>query len=658
MNNFFFTKLALSNIKKNAPIYVPYIITCVITFAMFYIICFLSLNESMEDIYASGYAISLFNMGRYVAVIFSVIFLFYTNSFILKRRKKEIGLFNILGLGKPHIALVLFIETLITFTLTIVLGFILGAIFCKLIFFIILKMLHMNIALRYIFSFKPLIMSCTVFSVIFALILVFNLFNISVVNPIQLLKGSSTGEKEPKTKLISTILGLIFLGIGYVFSLTASSGLSVIIFFFPVVLSVVIGTYLLFTAGSITLLKSLKKNKSFYYQTKNFTSVSGLLYRMKQNAAGLANICILSTMVLFMISTTASLYIGSEDALKTNYPYDISIDITDAPFESFTDTGSLIMQEAQIDGKKLADVDILNLLYSHSDSDKQVISAGNTKERSFVLCISISDYNRIMKKSEPLSDGEVLLYEKHHHLKENSFVLGDTSFSVKKFISEFPLVSLSTGSVITSFYIVLSDSDFRSAAEFLLDGKTPAFTKNYFAGINLIDASPDEKMSFSRRLYSSLELVKNKGAGLKIIARDAQRDSLYEMYGSFLFLGIFLGTLFLMATVLIMYYKQITEGFEDKDRFLIMKKVGMSDEEVKRSINRQVIMVFFLPIGAAVVHIAFAFRLMVLLLEALYLVNIGLFFTTTLITIAVFFLIYTVVYIRTAKTYYKIVHAA
>lgn len=658
MNNFFFTKLALSNIKKNAPIYVPYIITCVITFAMFYIICFLSLNESMEDIYASGYAISLFNMGRYVAVIFSVIFLFYTNSFILKRRKKEIGLFNILGLGKPHIALVLFIETLITFTLTIVLGYILGAIFCKLIFFIILKMLHMNIALRYIFSFKPLIMSCTVFSVIFALILVFNLFNISVVNPIQLLKGSSTGEKEPKTKLISTILGLIFLGTGYVFSLTASSGLSVIIFFFPIVLSVVIGTYLLFTAGSITLLKSLKKNKSFYYQTKNFTSVSGLLYRMKQNAAGLANICILSTMVLFMISTTASLYIGSEDALKTNYPYDISIDITDAPFESFTDTGSLIMQEAQIDGKKLADVDILNLLYSHSDSDKQVISAGNTKERSFVLCISISDYNRIMKKSEPLSDGEVLLYEKHHHLKENSFVLGDTSFNVKKFISEFPLVSLSAGSVITSFYIVLSDSDFRSTAEFLLDGKTPAFTKNYFAGINLLDASPDEKMSFSRRLYSSLELVKNKGAGLKIIARDAQRDSLYEMYGSFLFLGIFLGTLFLMATVLIMYYKQITEGFEDKDRFLIMKKVGMSDEEVKRSINRQVIMVFFLPIGAAVVHIAFAFRLMVLLLEALYLVNIGLFFTTTLITIAVFFLIYTVVYIRTAKTYYKIVHAA
>ena len=555
MNNFFFTKLALSNIKKNAPIYVPYIITCVITFAMFYIICFLSLNESMEDIYASGYAISLFNMGRYVAVIFSVIFLFYTNSFILKRRKKEIGLFNILGLGKPHIALVLFIETLITFTLTIVLGYILGAIFCKLIFFIILKMLHMNIALRYIFSFKPLIMSCTVFSVIFALILVFNLFNISVVNPIQLLKGSSTGEKEPKTKLISTILGLIFLGTGYVFSLTASSGLSVIILFFPVVLSVVIGTYLLFTAGSITLLKSLKKNKSFYYQTKNFTSVSGLLYRMKQNAAGLANICILSTMVLFMISTTASLYIGSEDALKTNYPYDISIDITNAPFESFTDTGSLIMQEAQIDGKKLADVDILNLLYSHSDSDKQVISAGNTKERSFVLCISISDYNRIMKKSEPLSDGEVLLYEKHHHLKENSFVLGDTFFNVKKFINEFPLVSLSAGSVITSFYIVLSDSDFRSTAEFLLDGKTPAFTKNYFAGINLLDASPDEKMSFSRRLYSSLELVKNKGAGLKIIARDAQRDSLYEMYGSFLFLGIFLGTLFLMATVLIMYYR-------------------------------------------------------------------------------------------------------
>ncbi|HOE08212.1 MAG TPA: hypothetical protein PLU33_09125 [Treponemataceae bacterium] len=658
MNNFFFTKLAVSNIKKNSPIYVPYIVTCVITFAMFYIICFLSLNESMKDIYAAGYAMSLFNMGRYVAVIFSVIFLFYTNSFILKRRKKEIGLFNILGLGKPHIALVLFIETLITFVTTICLGFILGSVFCKLIFFIILKMLHMNIALRYIFSFKPLLMSCTVFSVIFALILIFNLFNISVSNPIQLLKGSSTGEKEPKTKLISTILGLIFLGIGYVFSLTASSGLSVIIFFFPVVLSVVIGTYLLFTAGSITLLKSLKKNKNFYYQTKNFTSVSGLLYRMKQNAAGLANICILSTMVLFMISTTASLYIGSEDALHTNYPYDISIDITNAPFDSLGDTASIISREAQEDGKILADADTLHLLYSHSDSDKQVISAENLKERSFVLCISIGDYNRIMKKSETLNDGEVLLYEKHHHLKENSFMLADKSFSVKKFINEYPLLSLSTGTVITSFYVVLSESDFMRIAEFSVDGKTPSFTKNYFAGINLSDASPEEKMSFSRRLYSTLEPLKNNGAGLKIVARDAERGSLYEMYGSFLFLGIFLGALFLMATVLIMYYKQITEGFEDKDRFLIMKKVGMSDNEVKTSINRQVIMVFFLPIGAAVVHIAFAFRLMTLLLEALYLVNIGLFLTTTIITIAVFFGIYTLVYIRTAKTYYKIVHAA
>lgn len=319
MNSSIYGKLALTNLKNNRKTYIPYILTAVLTVMMYYIMDGLSRNSTIGD--QSLHLILVYARG--VIIIFAIIFLFYTNSFLIKRRKKEIGVYNILGMGKRHIARMLIVETLVTAAASIGIGIISGTIFGKLMYLVLLKLLHYDIRMDFEVSADTLMYTLVFFLAIFIMTLVYNLFQIKISNPVELLHGGSQGEKEPKTKWLMTVFGVIALGTGYFIAITVDQPLAAIQAFFVAVVCVILGTYALFTAGSVALLKALRRNKKFYYQTKHFSAVAGMIYRMKQNAVGLANICILSTMVLVMISTTISLYVGMEDVLRTRYPREV-----------------------------------------------------------------------------------------------------------------------------------------------------------------------------------------------------------------------------------------------------------------------------------------------------------------------------------------------
>lgn len=661
MNKSIYSKLALTNIKNNRKTYIPYILTAVLTVMMYYIMDALARNKSVGD----GSLRLCLNYALGVIIVFAVIFLFYTNSFLIKRRKKEIGVYNILGMGKRHIAKMLTVESLITAGASIAVGLATGVIFSKLMYLVLLKILHYKINMSFEISPVSVARTILLFAAIFALTLLYNLMQIHLANPVELLRGGNQGEKEPKTKILLTIFGVVTIGIGYYIAIATESPLEALMFFFVAVICVILGTYALFTAGSIALLKALRKNKSFYYKTKHFTSVSGMIYRMKQNAVGLANICILSTMVLVMVSTTVSLYAGMDDILNTRFPERFRVTNYAATEEGMERTGQIISQETEKAG-----VTVKNKVAYRSgemsailDGDKVHLEETGSYGMSDMVELSViplEDYNTFEKKDVSLGDDEALIYMTGRTYGKDTIQVGSRRYKVARELKDMVLERKNKSNVVERMYMVVPDlqqtvkiTDEAYGNSTMDDAWTERMGNvRYIVRLDL--SGSDEKcLSAMKAMQKQIESEVSPSV---CESRDISVESFYMLYGGLLFIGIYLGLMFLMATVLIIYYKQISEGYDDKERYQIMQKVGMDKKEVKRSIRSQVLTVFFLPLIVAIIHIAVAFKVMTKMLATLNLVNVPLFLTCTIITVVVFAIFYAIVFAITAREYYKIVN--
>ena len=642
MNNFIYEKLAVTNLKNNRKTYVPYIFTGVLTVMMFYIIDALSRGKGItQDTlkiclqYATG-----------VIVVFAVIFLFYTNSFLIKRRKKEIGVYNILGMGKRHIARMMAVETILTAGISILGGLVFGIIFGKLMYLLLLKILHNSVDMQFSVNGTAIVQTVILFAGIFLLTYLYNILQIQLVNPVELLHGGNQGEKEPKSRWLLVIIGVAALGNGYWIALTTEAPLEALLKFFVAVVCVIIGTYALFIAGSIVVLKILRKNKAYYYNPKHFTSVSGMIYRMKQNGAGLANICVLSTMVLVMVSTTVSLYAGMEDILDSRFPRDVSIVCNEADTNNEETLQRLIKEQCEKAGVKITD----RVRYRYGSMN--AVLKGNNLEKVeqyypdnhfyYVEMITQEEYNRIEKQNVSLKEREILTYTTNGKCGKKQINIAGQNYQVKKELSEMTSQPKSTAEMYKTLYIVFANAEQIERIE----------PFSYADKFNLKGDDGKQK--------EALEQIQNefyeKFPDGTMESRMLSRSSFYELYGGLFFIGIYLGSMFIMATVLIIYYKQISEGYDDRERYQIMQKVGMSKKEVKRSIRSQVLSVFFLPLVVAVIHVAVAFKVMTKILGVLNLTNVSLFAVCTIITIAVFAVFYIIVYSITAKEYYRIVN--
>lgn len=659
MNNRFFPKLAASNIKKNGKAYIPYILSCVMTVAMFYIVKSLSYNPGLKNMVGSSTMMTMMSMCSVMIALFAIIFLFYTNSFLVKRRKKEFGVFNILGMEKSHIAKTMAWENFYVTLISIAGGLVIGIALDKAMFLLIAQVLNEEISLGFFISDKAIISTVVMFCIIFLLILLNSIRQIQTANPIELLTAGNAGEREPKTKWILTILGLLSLGTGYYIALAIKNPITALVYFFFAVILVIIGTYMLFTAGSIALLKILRKNKKYYYKTKHFTSISGMIYRMKQNAVGLANICILSTAVLVMVSSTSSLMLGMQDVIATRYPDDFIVYSNETSeeraYESFDAIRELQEEQnlnvtSEREYRYLVFPAFINGDTFEVTRDANFSSLGNLNNLIFV---SLSDYNRVMGTDKTLAEDEILVYSDRLQFNYPTLKIFDREYSVKEKIDEFIGNGLIVAVAANTQFIVLPDGTdidelYALQKEALSDGASEI---QYYYGFNS-DADEETQRAFYRTL---LEDYVGHGYEGTIESKADSRSEFVGLYGGFFFIGIFLGVLFIMATVLIIYYKQISEGYDDKQRYEIMQKVGMTHQEIKNSIRSQVLTVFFLPLIVAGIHIAVAFPIINKLLALLNLLNVQLFLTCTVVCYVVFAVMYLLIYLLTARTYYKIV---
>lgn len=655
MRKFFYAKLALINIKKNRKTYFPYILTCIGTIVMYYILHFISVNEGLDQMSGGASLKNLLGFGTYVIAIFSVIFLFYTNSFLIKRRKKEFGLYNILGMEKKHIARMMVWETFFVSFISLIGGLITGILASKLMFLLLLNLLHFNVPFGYFISVDSMIATVILFAIIFLLTLLNNLRQIHLAKPIELIKGGQTGEKEPKTKWILTIIGILSLAGGYYISLTTESPLNALNLFFLAVVLVIIGTYALFIAGTVALLKMLRKKKKFYYKTKHFISVSGMIYRMKQNAAGLASICVLSTAVLVMLSTTVALYFGIEDVFQTRFPRDIAVTAQNTSEEVTKKIETIVLEEAENHEIKVEDTLQYRYTTYTTIQDKHVFSGGefsslSAEKIAVLLVMPLSEYNKLENKSVHLAENEVLLFTHKGEIKQNTIDIAGNVFNIKKRLDNLTIDE--SVSLVNTYSIVVPDLQAIEKINHTIyedSKKMNNLSYNYSFDT---DGTPEDKIALTNAIQGKLKALSIDGM---VEGLEKSKDSFYSLYGGLFFLGIFLGALFIMATVLIIYYKQISEGFDDKHRFEIMQKVGLSKAEVKKAIHSQVLIIFFLPLVTAVIHIAFAFTVITKLLALLNLTNDTLFAFTTGGTILIFAIFYSIVYSLTAREYYKIV---
>ncbi len=657
MASSFALKLSLTNIRQNRKFYVPYILASTGTIIMFYIMAFLTFNEATAQMSAALATIMM--LGLIVIGIFAIIFLFYTNSFLMKRRKKELGLYNVLGMEKKHIGEILFFENSIICITSMVLGLIIGILFSKLTFVILCKLVGINTPMVFEISGKAIIVTVVVFAAIFFMTLLSNLGGIHISNPIELLNGSKVGEKEPKTKLLMAIIGAICIGTGYTIAITVESPLSALALFFVAVILVIVGTYLLFTTGSIVILKMLKKNKNYYYKSKHFTTVSGMLYRMKQNAIGLANICILSTMVLVMVSTTVCLYIGTEDMLNTRYNADVIAYRSFDDIESWEDDNlkEKAIEISKEEGRTIESIEYFKYLaFSVSNNngklstDTNNYSAGKNNINQ-VLFITADEYRNLTGESVSLKDNEVIAHSSDKEI-ESEFTLFNKEYIVKERISKFANIGDVGSYLVDAHYFVVANK--KVLCE-IYEKEEQAYGDNA-SGISAqievdVDGTDDQKIQFA----NSIRGVEGKYHYQTVDSKQEISSEMYELTGGFLFIGLFLGLLFSLATVMIIYYKQISEGYYDKDKFEIMQKVGMSKGEVKKTIREQVLTVFYLPLVMAGIHVMAAFKMITRLLLMFALTNVKLFAICTVTTFIVFAIIYALVYTVTAREYYKIV---
>ena len=669
--------------KSNRRFYLPYILTVIGTAAAFYIMAAIVSDPGSKELAAGTsngpmYVSMFMTLGMFVLGLFSCIFLLYTNSFLMKRRQKELGLYSVLGMSKTNIAGIMVFEALYIALIGIGGGLAVGILLTKLVSLALFRLMRLPVPFG--FSVQPITIIIVVlfFAGLILLTLLANLAKVGRSRPVELLRGGNVGEKEPKANWFLTIVGVLFLGAGYVVAMLVDNpGMAVAVYFLAV-FAVIIGTYCLFTSVSIAVLKALRRNKRYYYKAKHFISVSGMLYRMKRNAVGLANICILCTMVMVMVSGTLSLYLGSEEQVNVHCPSDVVVETTyyassaedhvyneetgEETIEYHTPYDAAAMSawfEDYFAGHKLtpsAAKAVEYYSFTAVDSEDHV---------SLVTAVTAVTYAQLTGEAAPeLAPGEALAHVPSGYKFGDglNFLDKDGNTLSIQFVGEAQLSSaqvelnMAILSQSEDDDIVLVVPDTAALLELVAGQENGSYV---WRGQYDFDASDEALAAMADDYFAASSEGDGVDAGyydmLRIDLRSEAEQEVYGLSGGFLFLGMFLGIVFLMATVLIIYYKQVSEGYEDNARFEIMRKVGLSEREARRAIRSQILTVFFMPILVAAIHIAFDFNLVVLMLRLFSLANVKLTALCTLGTLLVFCAVYAVVYALTARSYYKIV---
>lgn len=657
MNKGLYSKLAGSNMKRNKNTYFPYIFSSIVIVSLFYILLTIRNRVGQVGFYGDSTMHYILSFGVFMIGIFSVLFIFYTNSFLLKRRTKELGLYSVLGMEKKHIVKVLFYEIIYSGLISIGLGMVSGIIFSRLMFAILLNILNFDTSISLKISWYSIGITILFFAVIFLLVILSNVIRIYRINPIDLITGEKKGEREPKSNWFLGLMGIVLLGAGYYLALTIDNPISAINMFFVAVGLVALGTYFIFTSGSIILIKALRKNKKFYYQKNHFISISNMIYRMKQNAVGLANIAILSTGVLLILSTTISLFVGMEDVMKTRYPRDV---FTNYIYENndVEEIEKVILEHANDNNLKINNtVKYFNAGLAGYLIDNEITQVETEGKISFsdfygLGLITLEDYNSNNKLNVELKEGQVLFFANINKYNYKDIIIYGERYEIKEKLGKIDFMA---DPIFNQVVIVLPDMEemerlVSKINEFEGGNSAPIYYDYQFD----IEGNHDDKITFASSLRSKLNESIERVGGVE--DRYTSRSDFLSIYGSLFFIGIFLGSLFMIATVLIIYYKQISEGYDDKERFVILQKVGMSKKEIKKTIGNQILLVFFLPLVTAIIHIIVAFPLVSKILAILNLTNTKLFLSFTGIVILVFALGYGIVYKWTARIYFRIVN--
>lgn len=668
----FYLRLAWTGIQKNRQIYIPYLFTCGGTVMMAYIFSFLHSSAVLSDVPGGGIITSVMGLGYLVICVFAMTLLYYTHSFLIRRRKKEFGLYNILGMGKLNLARILIWETAITALLSLAGGLVCGIALSKLSELSLLNLLHLSVDFSLLVDLASVKRVIRLFCIIYLLLLACDLWQIRAASPVELLRSEAAGEKPPRANYLLALLGLILLGIAYYMALTITEPLSAMLLFFVAVVLVILATNLLFVSGSVTLCRLLQKNKRFYYKTRHFVSVSSLTFRMKRNGESLATICILCTMVLVMISCTFCLYIGAEDSLRTTYPYHINLRVAYGGTEPLTEQAveplrAVVDEVLEENGAGPAARMEYRAATLYGVLEGSTLDTANTYVNGVnspidVYVIPLSDYNRATGGSAALEPGEALLYPYRSSYQWDTFTVRDAeTLRIKEVLTGFPLNSSAGINVSSALFVVVPDWEGYLAPLLPLAGfyGDNLVSFSWYTGFDL-ELSDEAQSALRDTLALALEerAAEWQSAGFTRFTCDSratERTFYYGMYGSLLFLGVLLGGVFLCAVVLIMYYKQLSEGYEDQGRFLILQKVGMTQQEIRQSVNSQVLLVFFLPLAAAGVHLIFAFPMLRSLLLVFSLRNTRLLVLITMACFFVFCLLYAAFYLLTSRTYYRIV---
>lgn len=657
MSKAFYSRLALTNIRKNRNIYLPYLLAGALITAIYYILSSVAIMARDSGMEGSGHVHEMLGVSAGVCGVLSLAVLFYINSFVMKRRGKEFGLYSILGMGKRHISLVILWEVLLTALVSIVGGIAGGALLSQLLFLILLRMVKAPVSLTFQIPLSSVFSTALLFCAGFLIVLGADIISVWRRNPADLLRSASQGEREPKPRRLLAVLGVLLLGSGYAVAWSAKTPYDSMNLFLPAVLLVIAGTFLLFIAGSISLLKLMRGKKDFYYRPGNFIAVSGMLYRMKQNAAGLANICILSTCVLVTLSSTVCLFLGEEDLLLARFPRQIQAEcVMEGEKDDVLLREAMEKQAGEYGFAVENDVGYLQLDYAaRRERDSFFGQPFYTMDSWHVRCVTIADYNTLTGREESLLPGQALVWTHGDPLESAALeLMGGIRYDVAG-TAELPVFFDDLTAMGNGLLAVLPDSgDLKKLLPLLneMDEKSYSIQYQYHCDVA---GDPERLPAFYAAMGDALrQAVPHLGS---IDTIDAARNDFYQVYGSLLFVGIFFVTLFLIATVLIIYYKQITEGFDDRERFQIMEKVGMSKEEVRGAIKKQVLLVFFLPLGMAILHVAAAFRALCQILLIFQMTNTGFFAGCVLVTAVLFSGLYFVVYRLTARTYFRIVQS-
>lgn len=663
MSGKLYLRLALQGIGKNKKIYFPYLLAASGCVGITYILYFLASDLELANLNES--AQMALSLGCWVIVLFSAIFLLYTSRFVSKQRWREFGLLNVLGLGKRHIARVIAWESVLSFGISMVLGLVFGVLFSKLGVLLLMKMLGETPTLTFSVSMGALYMTTMAFVAIFAILFVLNLIQVGKSSAIALLRSASTSEKPPKANYVTALLGLLTLGGGYYLSVSAKNPFTAISVFFIAVILVIIGTYLCFISASVAFLKLLQKNKRYYYKSNHFISVSTMLYRMRRNGAGLASICIIITMILVMLSSTVCLNTGIEDSLQSLYPWDIQLTHYEKGRSAIPQAAAQeVLQEKGISARKLDCLYTATFYAVIQEDTLTAASSFDSQVQSFDLSMmSLADCNRITGENASLEADEVLWCSSDYAWESDTLTIGGNTYRVKDNVSRSSFTGSEMATILLHGYIIFpTEDELNAIVDQLETGENPleAWCKTTL-GLD-VDIPEDDQVDLAweieNRYCEKRDALGDTDShyGKEILATNRREFS--GMYVGLLFLGIILGLAFLLAAVLIIYNKQISEGYEDAGRYQILRDVGMTDTEIRKSINSQVMTVFFAPLLIAGVHILFAMPLIFFIMSAMGFVNRTLFIIMTLITFLLVGLVYTGIYLATSRVYYKIVNPA